>query len=311
MKKIFLAFVALAVSCAAYSQTQKVVPMSVYIPEDSPSIPAQSSDMLLTRMRSAVVRSGMAATDDVTQFYLTCKSDLVDKHIIPGAPTKYSHAVEMTFFVVDALAQKIFSTTTIEAKGVGNSEQQAYTSSFKSFSPANASVQKFLKDANVKILQYYDDQYRNIIAGANALAGIYKYEEALFRLSTIPEACVGYQEAVDAGLRIYKKYIDDRSRKALMKARTIWNAGQDSAAAAEAGEYLAEIDPDASCYAEAIALNEEIKARVKSDIDYYRKIEQRDAEYAHTEKMSSIEAWRAVGVAYGNGQKTNYYKSTF
>lgn len=302
---------AAAAALTAFAQTPKAVPMSVYIPEDSPSIPYESTEMLTTRMKSAVVKSGFGSTEDVTQFYLTCKSDLLDKHIIPGAPTKYSQSIEMTFFVVDALAQRVFSTTTIEAKGVGNSERQAYTSSFKTFSPSNASVQKFLKEANGKILQYYDSQYRNIISAANALAGIYKYEEALFRLSTIPEACVGYQEAVDAGLRIYKKYIDDRSRKALMKARTIWNAGQDAYAAAEAGQYIAEVDPDSDCYPEALALNQEIKERVKSDIDYYRKIEQRDADYAHTESMATIEAWKSVGVAYGNGQKTNYYKSTF
>ena len=43
---------------------------------------------------------------------------------------------------------------------------------------------------------------------------------------------------------IYQKYLDDKANKALARAMAIWNAGQDSYAAAEAGEYLAEILPD-------------------------------------------------------------------
>ncbi len=137
----------------------------------------------------------------------------------------------------------------------------------------------------------------------------HSYEEALFCLSCIPQACTGYQEAVDAALTIYKQYLDYQSYQALAKARTIWNAGQDFAAAEEAGQYIAMVDPESKYYNDAVALNNEIKQRINNDIDYYRKIEQRDADYGHEERMSSIEAWKSVGVAYGNGQKTNYYKS--
>ena len=63
---------------------------------------------------------------------------------------------------------------------------------------------------------------------------------------------------------------------------------------------LAQIDPDAACYAEAKALMKEVKAQVRSDID----LEMREKYYDQIQlEKSRIEAARAVGVAYGNHQK--------
>lgn len=309
MKRILSIILCVLSACALSAQEQDSpkVPMTVFISEASSNIPMSSWDFLTTRLKSAITRNGMGATDDFTQFYLSCTYSVVEKHIVPGSPTKYFQTVEMNYFVVDAIAQKIFSSASIETKGVGNSEDQAVTAGIRKISPSNAVLSSFIKESNRKIINYYNEQYKNIIASAQALAKVYEYEEALFRLSTVPEACSGYQEVLDVAVGIYQKYIDDKANKALAKARAIWNAGQDAYAAAEAGEYLAEILPDASCYPQAVALSDEIKARIKSDIDYYRKREEVSEERAYKVDMEKIKAWKAVGVAYGNNQKPIYY----
>lgn len=292
------------------AQESSKVPMTVSISEASSNIPASSRDFLTMRLNSAIAKNGMGATDDFTQFYLSCSYSVVEKHIVPGSPTKYFQTVEMNYFVVDAFAQKVFSTASIEVKGVGNSEEQASTAAIRQVSPSNTTLASFIKESNMKIIKYYDEQYKNIIVKAKSLAKVYQYEEALFHLSLVPEACVGYQEVVEVAAGIYQKYLDDKANKALAKARAIWNAGQDSYAAAEAGEYLAEILPDATCYPDAVSLSNEIKARVKSDIDYYRKREEKQEERAYQVDMAKIKAWKEVGVAYGNNQKSVYYYRT-
>lgn len=309
MKKTIFALAAVFSALSLFAQEPTGVPMTVKIYEETSNIPAMSADMLGTRMKAAIANSGMGATEDLTQFYLTAKSTMLDKHIVPGSPTKYFNTTELTLFVVDAFAQRVFTSFTMEVKGVGNSEQQSYTNSYKEFRVNNPRLLSYLKDSNNKILAYYDSQYPNIITEANNLALVNKYEEALFKLSTVPQACKGYQEVLSVASQIYHKYLDDQSFKALAKARAIWNAGQDSAAASEAGVYLAQVDPNSKYYQDAVALNDEIKARVKSDIDYYRKLEARDATWGHEERTQSIDAWRQVGVAYGNNQKSQYYKT--
>lgn len=284
------------------------VPMTVYFADESSNIPYSSRDFLTTRMKAAITKNGMGATDDFCQFFMSCSYNVIEKHVVPGSPTKYFQTVEMNFFVVDAFAQKIFSTTSIETKGVGNSEEQANTAGVRQFSPSNSAIAGFIKESNNKIIKYYNEQYKTIIVKAQSLAKVYKYDEALFQLSLVPEACSGYLEVVDVAAGIYQKYIDDQANRALAKATAIWNAGQDSYAASEAGVYLAEIMPEATCYPQAVALSNEIKARVKSDIDYYRKVDELERTRDYNAKMSTIAAWKAVGVAYGNNQKTNYYQ---
>ena len=63
---------------------------------------------------------------------------------------------------------------------------------------------------------------------------------------------------------------------------------------------LAKIDPDASCYADANKLMKEIKEQTRSDIDFEMRQKYNDEVKLEHER---IETARAVGVAYGNGQK--------
>lgn len=178
----------------------------------------------------------------------------------------------------------------------------------KQLSVAQPSLKSFIQDANAKIINYYNEQGDNIIKQAQLLAKAKKYDEALFQLALIPNVCeVPYQKALIAADAIYQKYIDDLAQKNLAKARAIWNAGQNAEAAAEAGQYLAEILPDASCYAQAEALAKEIGARVSSDIDYARNLLATELEREYKTEGARVKAWRDVGVAFGNNQQATTY----
>lgn len=311
MKKIIsiLWAVCLSACLPAFSQKQQAprVPMTVALDEDSPALPAGSVDLLRSRMLSAITEGGMGATEDFCQFFMTCRYSVIDKHVIPGAPTKYFQTVEMTFFVVDAFSKKVFSSVSIQADGIGHTAAQADLSCVRSFTPSDRTVQKFVREANAKIIRYYDGQYRGILAKARALALGKKYEEALFCLSLIPESCKGYGKVLEAAGGIYSEYIDYKSNINLVKARSIWNAGQDAAAAAEAGWYLSEILPDAGCYGQAVALGNEIRTGVKDEIVYRRKSEELEKSRPHELLLTGIQAWKEVGVAFGNHQKPRYY----
>lgn len=97
---------------------------------------------------------------------------------------------------------------------------------------------------------------------------------------------------------IYQKYIDKDCEMKLQEAQGIWNARQDMIAAEDAGAILATIDPAAACFGEVKALSKKIETKV-AEID--------DREWKYTlkdqaQKSEMIQAYRDVGVAYGNGQ---------
>lgn len=287
------------------------VPLSIYFPEQVETIPVEASNYLISKIGLATSRNGMGATNEFTQFYITCISTVTDRYVVPGAPTKYFNKEDLNFYVVDAFSKKIFNSYSISVQGVGNSDAKAYIDGFKRFVPLSDGFMKFLTSTSDSIVQYYESQCNNIIKKARTLATSYKYEEALFQLSIYPECCPSYPKILEIAEEIYLKYIDDQAAKNLAKARTIWAAGQDSYAAEEAGRFLAEILPDSKYYDQAVSLSEEMKNRVKSDIDYVRNLEERDNAQEYALKKKQIEAWRAVGEAYGNNQKSNTYYSSW
>ena len=54
-----------------------------------------------------------------------------------------------------------------------------------------------------------------------------------------------------------------------------------------------------------------MKARVKSDIDYYRKLEARDNAQQHELAMGKVNAWKEIGVAFGNHQQPGTYREAW
>lgn len=302
MKKILCTILCLSafvstVSLSAQTKTSKKVPLSVYVSEQAEYIPQIAQAAMAEKLRQIVMNNGMAATDDVGQFYITCIASVSDKEILGGAPTKFAQKMDLNFYVVDAFGQKIFGTTTLPARGVGDNENKAYIAALRQVSPKSPALKGLVEDANAKIIAYYNEQGDNIIQKARTLALAKQYEEAFFQLSLIPEACEGvYAKALAAAAELFQKYIDDLAAANLAKARSIWAAGQNSEAAEAAAEYLGQITPDAACYPQAVALSKEISARISKTIDWEQK-----------QQSDIIKSWRDIGVAYGNNQKSVTY----
>ena len=84
-------------------------------------------------------------------------------------------------------------------------------------------------------------------------------------------------------------------------------AEQNSQGARKAGEYLAQILPDAACYGEAMELYKEIKSKVLDDWKFEMKIYQDGVDI----EKERIKAMRDIGVAWGEHQPKQTYQLDF
>ena len=202
--------------------------------------------------------------------------------------------------MADTYTQKKFANAYITLDGVGTGEVKSYINAFRHISANNKEILNLINTGKKKMMEYYNTQYPNIIKEAQRLVSLQNYEEALTMVLSIPICSNGGEEATKYGLQLYTKYLDRMNLFLLNRARALWAAGQDQETAYQVCAMLAQIDPDAACYAEAKALMKEVKAQVRSDID----LEMREKYYDQIQlEKSRIEAARAVGVAYGNHQK--------
>jgi len=202
--------------------------------------------------------------------------------------------------MADTYTLKKFGSAYITLNGVGNGEVKSYINAFRQISASNNEIKSLINRGKKNMMNYYDTQYPNIIKEAKRLASLKNYEEALTMVLSIPICSKGGEEASKYGLQLYTKYLDRMNLYLLNQARAMWAAGQDQQTAYDVCAMLAQIDPDAACYGDAAKLMKEVKSQVRSDIDFEMRQKYNDQIQLEKDRISTA---KAVGVAFGNGQK--------
>lgn len=268
--------------------------------EQGEYIPSDVNDLLVTRLTTAVTATGVAASQDADRFFITGKVSHFYKDVVAGPPVSTAIHSLLTLYIGDVINQKVYASTSIELRGVGTSETRAFINAFNQLNGKNEKLVRFIEQGRQKVLNYYDKEYPTLLKQAQLEASLKNYEKALNIVTSIPECCVGYEEAYKLTLSIYKDYINYECHWLVSKARAAWAASPDANGAKQAYSFLTRINPGAECFDEANNLHNEIKKVVKENWDFENKEKYSDA--VVTERRM-IDAARAIGVAYGNGQQ--------
>lgn len=282
-----------------YAQNNEIQ-LYLYAPNQVENIPDASMEYLINNLSSAVTADGLTAQNEyMTQFILIPKVNVASKSIITNTQTQVVLNIDISLQVVDGMSGTLYASSIVNVKGVGTNETKAYNSAFRSINKNQQQIVLLVKAAKQKILSYYEAEADNIIKKANLLAAKNNYEEAFYLLSMIPSQCSKFDASISAGLSLWEKYKVYSCNTNLAKAEAIWVSGQDYNAAIRATEYLCQILPDSDCYAKARQLYNEIKKKVGDLWKYEMKQYNTEAEL----KKAKIQAFRAIGVAYGKGQQ--------
>lgn len=280
------------------------IALSIALPELANPLPSGAETYLVNKLKQAAAQNGLAAEEGYSRFFITAVITPLTRDIVAGPPQQIAQNLEITLYIADGIDQKIFATTSLNAKGVGANETKAYIDAVKHINANSKQFKELAETGKAKIIAYYEAQCDNIIKKAQSLAKQKNYEAAMCELTAIPDVCNCYDRALEATAEIYQQYIDYLCDVNLAKARTVWAAEQNSSGAQKAGEYLSNIYPDAKCYKEGMDLYREIKDKVLDDWKFVMKIYQDGVDI----EKERIKAWRDVGVAYGNHQQpiSNY-----
>lgn len=299
MKKSILCLSLIALICGnALAQNKSNLSISVYVADMVEPFPITAKTQVENKLLALLTQNGLASTSKTSQFVMTAMATPLSKDVLPGPPMQISEHMEITFYIFDAMNEKIFASTSITAKGVGITEDKSYMDAIRRINLNSPALKNLVAEGKTKIIDYYNSEADKMFAKARSLARQHNYEEAFYILSCIPTECNRYNDALAVADEIFVQYNTHACNVNLAEARSAWVSGQNSAAADAAGYYLAQIYPDAGCYAEAMKLYEEIRGKVLDDWHFEMK------KYDDSVKLEQarIEAWRAVGVAYGQNQ---------
>lgn len=263
-------------------------------------LPVRVEEVLSTRLSSAVASQGVIANSNFTSFFVAGKVNTLYKETLPGPPITTAVTAELTLYMGDAIGQKIFSTLSMEIKGAGTNLSKAYINALRNVNAKNVNIQEFVREGKEKVIAYFNSNYKQILAKAQQSASMNDYDAALYYTTSIPECCTGYAEASRLVEDYYKKYVNYNCQLIIQRARAEWAQSPDAEGASRAFAWLVNIEPGSSCEADAKALTNEIKSKVTSDWNFENREKYKDSVEI---KKKVIEAARAVGVAFGNGQQ--------
>lgn len=298
-RKNILTAMCLLAAASAYAQ-DCIMPISIQLDEEFSNVPSAASSVLYQSLNRVATENGLTTDAPTTPFVLTAHCDVLDKSNLPGPPIQTVYNLGITFYMADTYTQKKFGTAYVTLDGVGTGEVKSYINTFRRINASNGEITSLINRGKKNMMNYYDTQYPNIIKEAKRLASLQNYEEALTMVLSIPVCSKGGDEASKYGLQLYTKYLDRMNLFLLNRAKALWAAGQDQQTAYDVCAMLAQIDPDAACYAEAGKLMKEVKSQVRSDIDFEMREKYHDQIQLEKDRISAA---RAVGVAWGNGQK--------
>lgn len=282
--------------------------LAVYVPDQIDNMPAPAHSMLTNRLGLIVSQAGMAGSSENERFIITAHINVASKDITPTAPPMTALNLDITVVVGDGISGKIFSTTLINTKGVGENETKAYIQAIKNINPSNPILQNTIEKAKLKIIDYYNNNCDMIIKEAQLLANQNKFDEAIFNLMHVPNACTTcYNKCLATVGIMYKRKIDKECQTYLTNARSLWAATQNLNSATDVGNILSNIDPQAACYNEVKVFVNEIAKRIKE-------LDQREWDYKLKEldanvdvAKANLQAWSEVSKAYANSQPKIVY----
>ncbi len=275
------------------------IALNAYVPDQVESMPEAARSMLLNKLNQIATQSGLGGSPLNPRFIITPKVVVMTKDLTATAPPMTALTLDVTLYIGDGLDGTKFTSTSVSVKGVGINETKAYIEAIKGIKPADPSIQSFVEKGKTKIIEYYNTRCDFILKEAKVLESQFKYEEAILKLTSVPEVCADcYNKSMDMAMLLYQKQIDRECKVKMTQANTVWASDQNTAGAAAAGEILSTIDPNSACYAEVKTLVAKIGTRIKE-------IDSREWQYTLKEQSlegDRIKAIRDIGVAYGNGQ---------
>lgn len=307
MKHFILILLTVAINAAAMAQNCDIHLMVAPV-EQGEKVTEGFNDMLMTRLEQSVSQMGIVADPDFSQFFITGKLTHFYKETLPGPPVQTALHSTLTLYVGDAINKQIYATESFEVRGVGNSPERALLNAMRQLNGTNRKVQDLIEKGKKKIVDYYDKNYQSLLRKAERAAAQNQYDEALYYVTNIPECCNGYDEAYQMTIRLFNEKLMRDGKKLLQLAQAAYYADPSAKGAAKAMTYLAMIDPDSPVQSEVAKLAQEIKTNTKSDYDFENRQKYRDSVELEKERISAA---RAIGVAWGNGQKEKHSNLMF
>lgn len=293
------------------AQTNKeigMITLNPYIPETE-KLGVNSTSMLTTKLQQIATVNGMAGSGFDNRFIITSHIQTLKNSQTQTIPQKNAVQVSIGIYVGDGIDGTLFSSYSYEAKGIGDSEDQAMAAAIRKVNPMNPELQAAIHKGKQQILSYYDKVSGNILKSAQAAAAAGKYEDAINMLFAIPSVNKNFQQAQSLIAQYGSTSLENKNLDIIRKARSAWSSDPTENGASKASELLEELDaPSAKVQQLAKALQTEMATRLKAVEDREARLEAKKVQNEQDLKLATVRAAAQVAKAYAASRPKVIYR---
>ena len=273
-------------------------------------MPDKVDNQVKSKVQRALAKYGISSVPGMSRFAMVPEITINDEETTATVPALCKVDFDFTLSLVDLTNGKTFSTYSYTAKGEGANKANAIAKGVSTLKMSDPGFIRFVEESKGKVINYYEAQIPSIVAKAKNAATARNFQEAIYHLCQIPAECPSYSSKVAPLIQeCYKKEMDLYGEKVLAEAKAAWAASPNEEGAARVAEILADMPPSCSSYAAAKSFVSSITSKIESIHQWERNYLEREQKYAHNEQMASIEAARAIGVAYAKNQPKVIYNT--
>ena len=242
--------------------------LNTYIPEQVIPLPSGAKGLLENKLNQIASNNGMGGSALEPRFVIAATVLELGKDIVAGPPIMTSLTLQVTFYVADAIENRIYANSQVEVKGVGdgNNSAKAYLDAIKKINVNHPNIKALITESKNEIIDYYNTQCDFIIRNAVSFSKKGEYDAAMAKLASIPDICEScYIKAMDTMQSVYQQKIDKECLLIMRDAKTTWMASKNDSGAAKVAQIINSISPFSTCEPDASNLMNEISKKLEAD----------------------------------------------
>lgn len=267
-------------------------------------LPVQVDTQIKTKMQKALSQQGTNSSPEKAVFALVPQISILSEQTTATVPPISKVEYEIVFRVVNIFDGTVFGTYSFSVNGQGSNKINAIAKGLKKVSLSKEDFSAFLHRTKNEILDHYEKEALKIIKKATSAMNMKNYDEALSMLSQVPEDIPSYDKVLQLMEKNYQLYTEEQAQVLLRKAKSLWASSKDANTAREVAELLSEIPSNTSAIKGADALIKEIDTHTVGEENYKKKMEEKRLNHKHMETQASIEAAKAIGMAYAKNMRS-------
>ena len=284
----------------ASGQSLNVAPAHLMCDYD---VPEKLDTQVRTKLQRALSKYDISSETGVSRFAMVPSVAIIDERTTATVPVFCDMDFDFVISLQDAYSGKVFASFTKQITSRGTNKANSIAKGISTLRLETPEFTRFCKEAKDKVFDYYESQIESIIAKAKQAAGQRNFEEAIFILAEVPEDSPSFNSKILPVMTQY--YMQERDlfgEKVLAEARAAWAAAPNEQGAAQVAEILANMPPSCASTASARQFVSQITNKVEAIENWERRYLDREQAMRHDERKATIEAARAVAVAYANSQ---------